>query len=75
MGAITRRRPSYDPNVTFLSAAQLAKRWGVHSITIWKWRKRGLLPSPEQVGPNVVRWRSDVIAAFEWARRESEQAK
>jgi|SoiMethySBSTD1v2_1073268.scaffolds.fasta_scaffold2704985_2 predicted DNA-binding transcriptional regulator AlpA len=71
MFEIRRRRPAFDPAIRYLSANDLAARYSVHVITIWKWVQRGLLPAPERIGPNSTRWRSDLIAAHEWARRRA----
>jgi len=46
----------------FYSAADLAARYQVHFITIWKWSKSGKLPKPIRLGGNTTRWRPSDIA-------------
>ncbi|MFO1099290.1 MAG: helix-turn-helix domain-containing protein [Xanthobacteraceae bacterium] len=58
----------YKPQKFYLSAADLAERYGVHVITIFKWAKRGILPPGEKVGPNTRRWRRVAIEAFDAER-------
>ena len=53
----------------FYRAPQLAARWGVHVMTIWQWSRKGAIPAPVQIGPNVVRWRGSDILAHEQSRR------
>lgn len=47
---------------TFLTVEQVAKRYGVSTDSIWRWKRNGDLPAPVRVGPNCTRWRlSDLI--------------
>lgn len=43
----------------------LADRYSVSRMTIWRWAKAGIIPSPEKIGPNTTRWNGDVIAAHD----------
>ena len=48
----------------FLSASDLAKRYSVHKITVWKWRAKKRIPDPVRLPSGMVRWRlSDIEAA------------
>ena len=51
----------------YLSARDLATRYGVSPKTIWIWA-RDRLPKPVYLGPQVTRWRIDAIEAFERER-------
>lgn len=61
-----------ENGVVYLSAAQLARRYGVHIVTVWRWAQTGRLPQPVRLTPRTTRWRRDEIEASE-AKRESEQ--
>jgi prophage regulatory protein len=53
----------------FYSAADLAARYQVHLITIFKWLKAGKLPEPVRLGGGTTRWRPSDITKHEAARR------
>ncbi len=40
----------------FVRDTELAARYGVGRVTIWRWAKTGLLPPPVRVGPGATRW-------------------
>ncbi|MDZ7789405.1 MAG: hypothetical protein U5L08_02705 [Xanthomonadales bacterium] len=40
----------------WLSDKDLADRYGVCRITIWRWAKNGNLPPGKKIGPNTTRW-------------------
>jgi hypothetical protein len=62
-------------DISYLSASDLARRYKIHLMTVWKWRASGVLPPGELVGPATRRWRSDEIEKFEANRaKESEKA-
>jgi predicted DNA-binding transcriptional regulator AlpA len=61
--------------VRFLSARDLAHRYSVHVITIWKWTKKGVLPPPLRLGANTTRWRETDIDAHEARCEERGRAK
>ena len=52
----------------FLRAADLAQRYRIHIVTVWKWVQSGNLPQPTKLGPGVSAWRSDVIERWEQER-------
>jgi predicted DNA-binding transcriptional regulator AlpA len=49
----------------FLSAHDLARRWDVHYLTIFKWAKSGRLPKPVRLAPGTTRWRAGDIMQHE----------
>lgn len=53
---------------TYLSDAQLARRYGVHRVTIWRWATTGTIPQPVRLSPGVTRWRADEVEARDAAR-------
>lgn len=40
----------------YLSAKQLAERYGVLRGCIWRWVSIGKFPKPHKFGPRTVRW-------------------
>jgi predicted DNA-binding transcriptional regulator AlpA len=56
---------SEETAVRFYSSKELAARYGVHEITVWKWQAKGLLPRPVRLGKHVTRWRSTDLEAHE----------
>ncbi len=56
-----------DPSVAVLQhlrAKQLAKLLSIHPITVWHWSRKGKLPRPIKLGPNVTVWRASDIAKW-----------
>lgn len=49
----------------FYRARDLARRWRVHEVTVWKWSAAGKIPKPKRIGPNTVRWQGRTILAHE----------
>jgi prophage regulatory protein len=45
----------------FVRQHQLAEALGVSTVTLWNWRKAGILPEPVQLGPRFVGWKREVI--------------
>jgi predicted DNA-binding transcriptional regulator AlpA len=66
--AIGRRRRVSGGGLAYLSDAELASRWGVSPVTLWRMRTRGELPRPERISPGRVATRLTVIEAIEAAR-------
>lgn len=48
---------------------ELADTLGISKVTLWRWRKEGILPKPIQIGSRVVAWREDTIN--EWLNERS----
>jgi prophage regulatory protein len=59
----------------YYRAVDLAERYQVHVVTIWKWLRSGNLPPSTRLGPNTVAWRSDHIEAWETERSSNEVAR
>ncbi|MFN3312893.1 MAG: helix-turn-helix transcriptional regulator [Hyphomonas sp.] len=71
------------PENLFLTADQVAARYGVSKDSIWRWKRQGEFPAAVVVGPNSTRWRlSDLIeheskmatclaTVFEWEGQAS----
>jgi predicted DNA-binding transcriptional regulator AlpA len=54
--------------IVWLSAAQLAARYGVHIVTIWRWSQNGRLPRPHRISRGTTRWRKDEVETCEAQR-------
>ena len=49
----------------------LAERWSVSEVTLWRWRRKGTIPQPTiQIGRRAG-WSVNVIEGFEQGRLES----
>ncbi|MGO8923339.1 MAG: helix-turn-helix transcriptional regulator [Xanthobacteraceae bacterium] len=59
---------SSSHGLIYYRAADLAQRFGVHPVTVWKWVQSGNLPQPTKLGPGVSAWRSDVLERWEAER-------
>lgn len=49
----------------YFSDLELAARYNVHRITIWKWYKSGAFPKPVHLSPGCTRWRLETVEAHE----------
>jgi predicted DNA-binding transcriptional regulator AlpA len=56
---------STQSSAAWLSDRDLAKRYAVSRMTIWRWARSGHLPAPRKVGPNVTRWPAQAIEAHD----------
>ena len=59
---VEERSPQATPR-TYLSARQLAARYGVTKMTVWTWARKGTLPKPYHFSENVTRWALDEVEA------------
>ena len=51
---------------TFLSDLQVARRYGVHRSTPWRWAKADpTFPKPVRLSPQCSRWKLSEIEAWE----------
>ena len=41
----------------YVSASQLAERYGVDRSTIWRWAARQIIPAPVKLSDQCTRWR------------------
>lgn len=57
--------------IRYISATQLAQRYGVDRSTIWRWAKRGALPRPIRLSDQCTRWRLDEIEKFDFERAKA----
>ena len=56
-------------NQKYVSAAQLAERYGVHKATIWRWVKDGIIPKPIKFGAQSARFDLDEVERLDAERR------
>ena len=49
----------------YYDAQQLAARYGLHEVTLWKWAREGKIPRPIKLGPNTSRWHGAALIAHE----------
>jgi prophage regulatory protein len=40
----------------YLTDEQVAARYTISRMTVWRWAREGRLPRPVKLGPNVTRW-------------------
>ena len=53
----------------YLSDRQLAERFGVNHLTIWRWhREDPTFPRAVKLGPATTRWKLSEIEAWEKSR-------
>ena len=50
----------------------LAEELGVSKSTIWRWRRKGEMPSPLSLGPRVIAWERAVIEQWLESKRSKE---
>lgn len=48
---------------------QLAITLGVSTVTLWNWRRQGILPEPIQLGPRFIGWTAETLN--EWISSRS----
>ena len=49
----------------FYDDVQLARRWGTHRMTPWRWAREGRIAKPVRIGPGTSRWKGAHILAHE----------
>ena len=49
----------------YVSADQLAERYGIDRSTVWRWAVRGILPQPIKLSEQCTRWKLDEIEQAE----------
>lgn len=60
-------REQHTEQQTFFSDLQLAKRYGVHRATIWRWVQKHNFPAPLKLSPGCARWRGRDVLEHEQA--------
>jgi len=48
----------------------LAKRYAVTRVTIWRWVREGTYPKPFKLSPGCTRWSSQSVKEWEEAREQ-----
>lgn len=61
---------SINTQQVFLSDLDLAKRYGVHRTTVWRWVKDQGFPPPERLSAACTRWVGSEVAEWERTRAE-----
>lgn len=56
-------------NTPIVRPNELAKMLGVSTVTLWSWRRQGILPEPMQLGPRFIGWTSDTLN--DWLQEKS----
>lgn len=51
----------------YLRDLDLAKRFGVHRCSIWRWCKEKNFPSPVRLSPGTTRWKLADVQQWEMA--------
>jgi prophage regulatory protein len=59
------RGPPEELAGRYFSDVELARRYDVARVTIWRWSSQGVLPKPVAIGPNSSRWVGREIEARE----------
>ena len=57
----------------WLTAAQVAERYGVSIPTVWTWAKTKRLPVPHKLAENTTRWRLSELDAHDDKQAERDQ--
>lgn len=59
---------SWRGGAVYVSAEQLAERYGVNKATIWRWSKSGILPKPIKLSDQCTRWLLEAVEQFDAER-------
>ena len=49
----------------WLTDREVAARYSVSRITVWRWSRTGHLPAPYKIGPNTSRWSAEELVEFD----------
>ena len=49
----------------YLTDQDLATRYAISRVTVWRWVSTGRLPAPVKIGPNCSRWIAEEVEAIE----------
>jgi predicted DNA-binding transcriptional regulator AlpA len=58
----------------YVSAADLARRYGVDRSTVWRWQARGILPAPIKISDQCTRWDLAAVERRDLERERDGQA-
>jgi predicted DNA-binding transcriptional regulator AlpA len=53
----------------YLTDKQLATRYGVTRVTVWRWVKEQDFPQPHRLSQNCTRWQVSEVEAWEKTRK------
>lgn len=59
------QRLTYKTESIWLSDRDLALRYSVSRITVWRWAREGRIPQPCRLGPNTTRWNRAELDALD----------
>jgi predicted DNA-binding transcriptional regulator AlpA len=54
--------PENPTRRAWLTDRDLAIRYGISRVTVWRWARTGRIPQPHRLGPNTSRWSAAEIA-------------
>lgn len=40
----------------WLSDREVAARYGISRVSVWRWARNNFLPAPKKIGPATTRW-------------------
>lgn len=60
-------------SIGYATDVELARRFAVSRVTIWRWSGQGQFPKPVRLGANCTRWRIAEIEQWEAARLAAER--
>jgi excisionase family DNA binding protein len=47
-----------------LTTTEVARLLRISRMTLWEWRRKGLVPAPLKLGMNRLRWRADDVRKY-----------
>jgi excisionase family DNA binding protein len=47
-----------------LTTTEVARLLRISRVTLWEWRRKGLVPAPVRVGLNRLRWRANEVRDY-----------
>jgi predicted DNA-binding transcriptional regulator AlpA len=74
-GVLRRDYNVSDHPFQLFRAGRLARLLDVSPITVWRWRKDGVLPPPVWVGPGIRGWTYQQVAHLLKLQPETENAQ
>jgi len=57
--------------MNYFSDSQIAKKYGVHRSTLWRWVKTGNFPKPVKLSPGCTRWAENLVNEWESKRKQA----
>ena len=58
----------------YLSDKQVAKKYGIHRTTVWRWVSKGRFPKPIKLSEGCTRWHQGAIEAWEHEKNNRPEA-